>query len=188
VADDLHALLSRAGCKPPYVLVGYSLGALYVRGFAMRFPREVGGLVLIDGTPERYLLDMRQVDPKGAEHEFKRLATSDAAGFSAETGPPGVRGEWGGLYRILLSGSLGVPGSLPDVPTVVITGARPDGSGPFAAKLARMKTEEQGALLQAMTDGRHVVTVKSGHEVMGSEPGLITDAIKWTVAEARKPE
>jgi pimeloyl-ACP methyl ester carboxylesterase len=50
-ANDLAALLKTAGEKPPFVLVGHSLGAIYVRVFASRFPRDVAGLVLVDPTP-----------------------------------------------------------------------------------------------------------------------------------------
>jgi len=48
--DDLHLLLREAGVRPPYVLVGASLGAIYARAFQRRFPEEVAGLVFVDGT------------------------------------------------------------------------------------------------------------------------------------------
>src|SRR5690606_35573259 len=37
-ADDLHEALSARGLAGPYLLLGHSLGALYVRGFADRYP------------------------------------------------------------------------------------------------------------------------------------------------------
>jgi pimeloyl-ACP methyl ester carboxylesterase len=53
VTTELHALLTRAGINPPYILVGHSVGGLYVRLFAAQYPEEVVGLVLIDpGHPE----------------------------------------------------------------------------------------------------------------------------------------
>jgi len=48
-ADDLHALLGTAGESPPYILVGHSLGEVYVRVFADRYRADVAGLVLVDG-------------------------------------------------------------------------------------------------------------------------------------------
>ena len=48
-ADDLHALLETAGESPPYILVGHSLGEVYVRVFADRYRADVAGLVLVDG-------------------------------------------------------------------------------------------------------------------------------------------
>lgn len=46
--DDLHDLLRAAAIKRPIVLVGHSLGGLIATLYADRFPKEVGGLVLVD--------------------------------------------------------------------------------------------------------------------------------------------
>lgn len=51
VATYLHTLLSRAQVPGPYVLVGHSSGAQYVRIFADRYPTHVAGMVLLDGQP-----------------------------------------------------------------------------------------------------------------------------------------
>ncbi|HWA86620.1 MAG TPA: alpha/beta hydrolase, partial [Opitutus sp.] len=54
ITDELHTLLHRLGVPPPYVLVGHSLGGIYVQVFARRFPDEVAGLVLVDSShPEQ---------------------------------------------------------------------------------------------------------------------------------------
>lgn len=50
IADQLHALLVKAGIDKPVVLVGHSAGGLYARVYASRFRDEVAGLVLIDAT------------------------------------------------------------------------------------------------------------------------------------------
>jgi pimeloyl-ACP methyl ester carboxylesterase len=46
--DDLHRLLMAASIAPPYVLVGHSLGGMYVQLFADRYLSEVAGMVLVD--------------------------------------------------------------------------------------------------------------------------------------------
>lgn len=51
VATDLHALLERARVPGPFVMVGHSSGAEYVRIFAGRYPEHVAGMVLLDGQP-----------------------------------------------------------------------------------------------------------------------------------------
>jgi pimeloyl-ACP methyl ester carboxylesterase len=48
IASELRTLLRRAGIEPPYVLVGHSFGGLCVRRFALDYPDEVAGLVLVD--------------------------------------------------------------------------------------------------------------------------------------------
>jgi pimeloyl-ACP methyl ester carboxylesterase len=51
VATDLHMLLDRGRVPGPFVLVGHSSGAAYVRIFAGRYPEQVAGMVLLDGQP-----------------------------------------------------------------------------------------------------------------------------------------
>jgi pimeloyl-ACP methyl ester carboxylesterase len=41
-------MLDRAGLKPPFVLVGHSFGGLVMRRYALLYPGEVAGVVLID--------------------------------------------------------------------------------------------------------------------------------------------
>jgi pimeloyl-ACP methyl ester carboxylesterase len=53
--DDLHLLLHKAGIRPPYVLVGASLGGIYGRAYQRRYPAEVVGLVLDDPTSDEGL-------------------------------------------------------------------------------------------------------------------------------------
>ena len=50
IIEELRLLLRSNGLKPPYVLVGHSLGGLYMQLFARRYPEEVAGLVLVDST------------------------------------------------------------------------------------------------------------------------------------------
>jgi pimeloyl-ACP methyl ester carboxylesterase len=52
VAEDLHKLLAAAGIKPPYVMVGNSLGGANVQVYAYRYPAEVKGLVLVEPQHE----------------------------------------------------------------------------------------------------------------------------------------
>lgn len=52
VADNLHALLEVAGVPGPYVLVGHSVGGVYVRAFAQQYPSEVLRMVLVDSSHE----------------------------------------------------------------------------------------------------------------------------------------
>jgi len=44
----LRKLLLKRGLKPPYVLVGHSLGGTYVQYFAKKYPSEVVGVVVVD--------------------------------------------------------------------------------------------------------------------------------------------
>ena len=50
IALELHTLLEKAGVEPPYVMVGHSLGGIYVRVYNAQYPGEVVGMALIDST------------------------------------------------------------------------------------------------------------------------------------------
>jgi len=50
IVQELHTLLNKAGIRAPYVLVGHSLGGLHVQLYAMQYPEEVAGLVLVDAS------------------------------------------------------------------------------------------------------------------------------------------
>jgi pimeloyl-ACP methyl ester carboxylesterase len=49
---ELNSLLRNAHLAAPYVLVGHSLGGLYVRAYASEHPAEVAGVVLIEAASE----------------------------------------------------------------------------------------------------------------------------------------
>jgi pimeloyl-ACP methyl ester carboxylesterase len=53
VTDELHQLLGLLGIGRA-VLVGHSLGGLYARHYANRFPDQIAGLVLLDPAHEDY--------------------------------------------------------------------------------------------------------------------------------------
>jgi pimeloyl-ACP methyl ester carboxylesterase len=48
IAEELHVMLQRAGLKPPFILVGHSFGGLVMRRFALLYPDEVAGVLLVD--------------------------------------------------------------------------------------------------------------------------------------------
>ncbi len=50
IATELHSLLDRADIPAPYVLVGHSLGGLFIQMYAASYPVDVAGLVLVDAT------------------------------------------------------------------------------------------------------------------------------------------
>jgi pimeloyl-ACP methyl ester carboxylesterase len=52
VAEMLHSLLEKGGEGPPYLMVGHSLGGIYVRAFASLYPDDVVGMVLVDSSHE----------------------------------------------------------------------------------------------------------------------------------------
>lgn len=48
IVEELRQALRQEGLKPPYLLVGHSMGGLYTQLYARAYPQEVQGVVLVD--------------------------------------------------------------------------------------------------------------------------------------------
>jgi len=46
--DEIHRLIERAPVEAPYVLVGFSVGALWERLYAAKYPNNIAGIVIVD--------------------------------------------------------------------------------------------------------------------------------------------
>lgn len=66
IAQELRALLHGAGLRPPYLLVGHSLGGLYQYVYARLYPEDVAGLVLLDPTHPQLQARLQQEQPVAA--------------------------------------------------------------------------------------------------------------------------
>ena len=109
---DLRGLLETAGLKPPYVLVGHSLGGLYMQYFARQYPSEVAGLVLVDSTHWDQQARM--------EKAFRTIATMTQV--LVRSMPPHVQREFSGSE---LAGRQVREAPPPkDIPVVVLTGTQ----------------------------------------------------------------
>ena len=85
---DLHELLHRLQIKPPYVLVARSYGSLISRLYVSRYPKEVAGIVLVDGTHEQQVQRFGTLDstyPRKFRQYFDSVLRTFAAG-SASSG------------------------------------------------------------------------------------------------------
>ncbi len=60
IVEELRTLLHSKDLKPPYILVGHSLGGLYLQLFARRYSAEISALILVDSTHPQ------QLDGEGA--------------------------------------------------------------------------------------------------------------------------
>ncbi|MCI2419105.1 alpha/beta hydrolase [Saccharopolyspora sp. K220] len=148
VTDELRGLLRAADVPAPYLLVGHSLGGLYARLYATRFPGEVAGLVLMDTDHEDYdaymprqLTEMRGAWdpdqelpdelPEEAVELYRGLFAQMMADWPEEIREPlverHVSPEWiMDGYRLVphrdrFLDEMRQAGPLPDVPLIVLT-------------------------------------------------------------------
>jgi pimeloyl-ACP methyl ester carboxylesterase len=50
IAEELHGLLHEAGIQFPVVLMGHSIGGLFIRDYASHYPSDVAGLIFEDSS------------------------------------------------------------------------------------------------------------------------------------------
>ena len=165
IAAELHALLRALGAPPPYILVGHSMGGLYARVFAMQYPTEIAGLVLVDGTHERQVIEFARPDSS-----FTRLRAQGLASLD-----PAARAEMSGLAPILEQGEA-LPGQLPDVPLAVLTSTR--STPPMIRGAAARFRALHAEIAETSTYSMHIVTSRSGHLIQRDEPELVVGAIR----------
>lgn len=164
IVGELRAELKRRNLLPPYVLVGHSLGGLYMQYFARNFPDEVSGLVLIDSTHwnQGLRVDNSANTPYAGRTAVtlfmplimrRELGDSEAAGEQVHTSP--------------------APGP---IPTIVLSSTlAPKGETPAArANAARMQDE----IAADFPNSRHVRVEDSGHYIQRDHPQVVVDAIR----------
>ena len=165
IAEDLRAALEALNLEPPYVLVGYSLGGPYSRVFAGMYPDDVAGLVLVDPTQEEFMDWLREHYP-----EVNRIRAEDRA----------AQNEMGSS---IISLNQARQSKLPDVPIVLLTGARPHDSFTWSILPRWLKAHQDW--LSVYPQGEHVISRESGHNLPFREPELVIQAVREIVDQVR---
>lgn len=170
IAMELHKALQKAGIKPPYVLVGHSLGGIFVRVFADQFPREVAGLVLIDPSQEAFE-EWLQAHPSA-----KRKDEETQMAKATE----GLRAEWAALTATY---SQARAAKVPDGIPVIVLSATEDQSMPEEARKVWIEKHEEW--IAHIPGGKHLIVEKSGHAIQAHQPALVIDTVKQVVNHSR---
>jgi len=77
--NELHELLCKSGEKPPYILVGHSLSSLEVIHYAQMFPKEVVGIILIDGGNPTFYANYSEFSALALNHFFEAMRMTGVA-------------------------------------------------------------------------------------------------------------
>lgn len=94
-ADDLDKVLSAAHLRPPFVLVGHSIGGLHAQVFASRYPTKVAALVLVSSTHADQMRIWRNLLPPPATGDPKPLVEARRFLTTMENDPSQKPGETG---------------------------------------------------------------------------------------------
>jgi pimeloyl-ACP methyl ester carboxylesterase len=201
--EDLHELLRRSGEKPPFLLVGHSMGGPIVERYYWRYPTEVAGIVLVD--PANVEASLQTIP------EMKAAVAANRARRTKEMEEWRATGKWpvqqfpkelpADLRARLIAASASRnwwearfgEGSLPDlevsmspeqrhiaVPLVVIRArwSKPAGwSDDALERFHKHWREAQDEIASRSPHGK-VVETASGHDVPIDAPDVVTTEIR----------
>ncbi|MES9988852.1 MAG: alpha/beta hydrolase [Candidatus Thiodiazotropha endolucinida] len=167
VVDELRLLLKQTGHTPPYLLVGHSLGGLYVLNFVERYPGEVAGVVLVDGR-----------HPMMTQACLKRALNGCSMPSLVQSLLPRHAVD---EYKAAQTSRL--PVTMGDKPLAVIS--RAPGHGMNSAGWDKLWSEMQVDLAELSSRSIHLVARRGGHYVHKDEPDRVIEGINWVLSKVR---
>ena len=169
VIRELRTSLHAKGIAPPYVLVGHSLGGLYMQLYARRYPNEVAGLVLVDAThPEQLKGAGSKENWPGWFNFLLEVSLSEAALKELEAIP--VTG----------SEMLALP-AFTGKPVIVLSAQKPMEDTSEMAKHANGKRVD----IARLHPGAKQVWVDSGHAIPLENPQAVIAAVQDILSKVR---
>lgn len=169
VVEQLRSTLRQKGLAPPYVLVGHSLGGLYMQLFARRYPQEVKGLVLVDALYPRIV--KKPDDFPLTTRVGKWLLLSKTVGREID--------------QIHATGEavLGLPG-IDDKPIVRLVN-RPLSKTAIAVDFGAFNQDEQTrTLVSRLYPNAKTIVADSSHQMQVTSPALVAGAVRDVLAAA----
>jgi pimeloyl-ACP methyl ester carboxylesterase len=190
VATLLHDVLSTIGAKPPYVLVGFSLGGAYVRTYAALYEKDVAGIVYIDPIDftETRQDALRAFTEIGCGQDSLYELEQARDSFARESSDTAAAAEWTEAWALIQDGfvSFSRMAPIPHVPQVLLVSTKEQlpwrsFSFDFAAwarKSKRLSLERHIAWVSSLEDCHFVATPSSPHMIHGNDLELVIWAIR----------
>lgn len=180
VVATLRELLRDAGLRPPYLLVGHSLGGLHANLFARLHPGEVAGALLLEAThPDDHAV-LRAHETRLAA-ALSRLLALPQQWFRAN-----LHSEIACVARTV--DEIAAAGPFPPVPLAVVTGGQAPPAWMMSPAAVGAKRAHQQELARLSPLGEQVIAQRSGHFPQLSEPALVLDALRALRARCRIQE
>ncbi|NET35427.1 MAG: alpha/beta hydrolase, partial [Cyanothece sp. SIO1E1] len=202
VADRLVRILEYLDLEPPYLLIGHSLGGVYVRGFAVYYPEMLAGLVIIDPGDftetrqnKRDYYKVLGWNEQRIDQELANLLDEDKQ--RDESISPALQRERLVLRELRQTDFKEVSESpLPNIPVHILVGGRFDMPEHMRSKeydseaLFRSKMKIRVArwtdVIQAVDHGMIMYSGDAGHFVHWDDPELAISSIKIALHDYAK--
>ncbi|MCH2082467.1 MAG: alpha/beta hydrolase [Saprospiraceae bacterium] len=194
VSDRLVRILNLLELEPPYILVGHSLGGLYVRGFANYYPELLAGLVIIDPadfteTYQNKRLYYDVLNWEDAKIDSLIQSFIEKRKIGKEQVPLSMQREGQVLEDLRENEFVEITkDSLPNIPVHILTGGRFDKPEKFRSKeyneeaLFRSKMKHRVHrwinVIQSVDKGMMLYSGDAGHFVHIDDPELLISSIR----------
>jgi pimeloyl-ACP methyl ester carboxylesterase len=213
IAKELQTLLSDAGVRGPYVLVGHSFGGTNMQVYASRYPDEVAGMVLVDSAleDEEAVILTKSLQPSPVLLKIYATIGLTRLPYSLGGETPGltsseledeqaaisshrkhifaVADETSSLEESFAENRADTM-SLGDRLLMVLTAGsvQTEGTGfsqEQAEQLDELHSESQAALTRRSENAKQIIAEDSGHYIQVEQPALVIDAVRQVVEAAR---
>jgi pimeloyl-ACP methyl ester carboxylesterase len=172
VATALHALLDHAALPGPYILVGHSIGGVYVQSFARQYPEDTAGLVLIDSRPPQFTQHCIEEDAGSCTIPAALRLLMDSH----------VRAEIDGMDQTVAN--LQNPADLGPVPMIVLAAGRPDAG--MSAQFKQVWLRDQAAFADQALNARYVEVEDAGHYIHRQRPEIVLSEVRDLISQLRE--
>lgn len=164
IVEELRVQLRALHLDPPYILVGHSIGGLYMQVFAKTHPEEVAAIVLVDTTHPDQFDRMKTERPGNYAMVKTMMALNVATTVGAE-----LRGIGESAQQWHASGPL------PQIPTILLSAARDTTiNGPkFTGFMQQLHRE-----LAAAWPGAELRMSDSDHFIQRKKPDDVIQAVR----------
>ncbi len=175
VVGDLDGLMEAIGDPGPYVLVGQSAGGMVASAYAVAHPDKVAGIVMVDASfDEEITLEDVGMVPEG-------VGPCDPANRKADGEQSLQKIDNCAMYKWAYERR----DQRPEVPLVYLAAKQAPWSeqSEFGPKYTKAIVPLQMSYAASWSPGKFQ-WVDSGHEIHVEQPGVVGDAVRWTVAES----
>ena len=207
-AEDLHKLLDRADVRPPYVLVGHSLGGLTARVYQAMYPDDVAGMVMLDPADEATSsgggsIASRLPAPVSWALVYVARALAHVGvvrlfAVSGGTAPAGVtQPEWNTIAclrnqpKVFLASIRGGP----NVEQVNVERIRAVLNGKIGdiplkvlqpVRAAALRKQRLAAMARRSSGGEHILVPNTGHMIHWDAPDVVIKHVRDVLVEIER--